>query len=125
MEFKMTPYLVYAKTNADGYITAVNSSAFLPDTDGWTELDRGYGDKHHHAQGNYFPQPICTESGVYRYKLEDGKAVECTPEELARQEAAQPQPSVTLESRVGALEKAVEAAIQTLERLYRQEVVSQ
>ena len=86
MEFE--PYIVYVKPNSNGYITAVNSSAFLPDTTGWTEIDHGYGDKYHHAQGNYFPEPIYTEVGAYRYKLIDGKPVACTPEEIAAQEDA-------------------------------------
>ena len=86
MEFEMPPYIVYAKTNSGGYITAVNSSAFLPDTAGWTEIDRGYGDRYHHAQGNYFPQPIITMGGAYRYKLVDGVPMECTFEEITAQE---------------------------------------
>ena len=83
---------VYAKLNAKGYIAAVNSSAFLADTTGWAEIDRGYGDKYHHAQGNYFPLSIVTDAGVYRYKLVDGKPVECSAEEIAEQEAAIPEP---------------------------------
>jgi hypothetical protein len=82
------PYIVYVKANTDGYITAVNSSAFLTDTTGWTEIDSGYGDKYHHAQGNYFPLPIITEGGAYQYKLADGAAVECTDAEISEQEAA-------------------------------------
>lgn len=78
-------YIVYVKINSVGYITAVNSSAFLTDTSGWTEIDRGSGDKYHHAQGNYFPLPLMTEDGAYRYKLADGKPVECTPEEVQGQ----------------------------------------
>ena len=98
-------YLVYVKTNSSGYITAVNSSAFLTDTTGWVEVDRGYGDKYHHAQGNYFPLPIITDYGAYRYKLVDGKPVECTAEEIAQQEdALVTDPPHTLESRVEALE---------------------
>ena len=85
MEFEK-PYTVYVKTNSDGYITAVNSSAFLTDTAGWTEIYSGYGDKYHHSQGNYFPLPIITDGGAYRYKLVDGKPVECTDEEIAIQE---------------------------------------
>lgn len=81
-------YIVYVKPNENGYITAVNSSAFLTDTTNWTEIDRGYGDKYHHAQGHYFPEPIYTEGGAYRYKLVDGVPVECTAEEIAEQEAA-------------------------------------
>lgn len=78
-------YIVYVKINSVGYITAVNSSAFLTDTSGWTEINRGSGDKYHHAQGNYFPLPLMTEDGAYRYKLADGKPVECTPEEIQGQ----------------------------------------
>ena len=88
MEFEMPPYIVYVKANSNGHITAVNSSAFLTDLTGWVEIDRGYGDKYHHAQGNYFPESIFTEGGAYRYKLVDGKPVECTPEEIAEQEEA-------------------------------------
>ena len=87
-------YIVYVKTNSIGYITAVNSSAFLSDMTDWTEIDSGYGDKYHHAQGNYFPQPIITEVGAYRYKLVDGIPTECTAEEIAEQEEAlKPEPA--------------------------------
>ena len=88
MEFAMNPYIVYAKADSSSYITAVSSSAFLPDPTGWTEIDSGYGDKYHHAQGNYFPKPIITMGGAYRYKLVGGKPVGCTPEEIAAQEDA-------------------------------------
>ena len=85
---EMTPYIVYIKTGDANRITTVNSSAFLPDTTGWTQIDEGYGDKYHHAQDNYFPKPIITDGGAYRYKLVNGKPVECTAEEIAAQEEA-------------------------------------
>lgn len=123
-----TPYTVYAKANAKGYITAVNSSAFLPDTEGWTEIDRGYGGKYHHAQGNYFDESIYTESGVCRYKLENGKPVECTAEEIAAQEAEreqpEPEPTQSLEARVDALEQALETNILALDAAYEEGVDS-
>lgn len=81
-------YIVYVKPNENNHITAVNSSAFLTDTTGWVEIDRGSGDKYHHAQGNYFEMPIITEDGAYRYKLVNGQAAECTPEEIAEQKEA-------------------------------------
>ena len=87
MEFE-NPYIVYVKPNENSYITAVNSSAFLTDITGWVEIDRGNGDKYHHAQGNYFEKPIYTDGGAYLYKLVDGVPVECTAEEIAEQEAA-------------------------------------
>ena len=87
MEFE-NPYIVYVKPNDSGYITSVNSSEFLSDTTGWVEIDRGYGDKYHHA-----PESIWTDGGAYRYKLVDGKPVECTPEEIkAQEEARKPVP---------------------------------
>lgn len=93
MEYEANPYIVYVKPETNGYITAVNSSAFLKDTAGWVEIDRGYGDKYYHAQGNYFPKAIKTAGGAYRYKLVNGKPVECTPEEIkAQEEARKPVP---------------------------------
>lgn len=82
MEYEMQPYIVYVKLDDANRITAVNSSAFLRDVTGWTEIDSGYGDKYHHAQGNYFPMSIMDERGVYRYRLEDGQPVERTQEEM-------------------------------------------
>lgn len=109
---EMKPYIVYVKTNDSGHIAAVNSSAFMTDTTGWTEIDSGYGDKYYHAQGNYFPQPIITMGGAYRYKLVDGKTVECTAEEIAQQEEAlKPVPMPTLESRVEVLETTTDDMI--------------
>ena len=80
-------YKVYVKTDSNGYITAVDSSAFLTDLTGWIEIDEGDGDKYHHAQGNYLSKPIMTDSGVWQYKLEDGAVRECTSNEIAAQEA--------------------------------------
>lgn len=86
-------YIVYVKTKENGYIVAVNSSAFLTDTTGWAEIDSGYGDKYHHAQGNYFEKPLRTDGGAYRYKLVDGVPAECSAEEIkAQEEALKPEP---------------------------------
>lgn len=114
MEFKNTPYIVYVKPNSNGYITAVNSSAFLSDITGWVEIDHGYGDKYHHAQGNYFLKYPWTDNGAYRYKLIDGKAIECTEDEINQQEEYN-KTSITnppnLENRVTALENTVNTTI--------------
>ena len=104
------PYIVYVKPNDAGYITAVNSSAFLPDTTGWTEIDSGYGDKYHHAQGNYFPQPIIDERGIYRYKLVDGNPVERTQEEMDADYVV-PEVKPTTEQRVDMLEATTDDII--------------
>ena len=87
-------YIVYVKPNSNGYITAVNSSAFLTDTADWVEIDSGYGDKYHHAQGNYFEKPIMTIGGAYQYKFAGKNPVECTAEEIkAQEEANKPAPA--------------------------------
>lgn len=107
----MKTYIVYCKTNDSGFITAVNSSAFLEDTSGWTEIDRGIGDKYHHAQGNYFSKSYRTPSGVWQYKLIDGKPQECTPGETKEQEDAnKPEPIPSPEERIKVLEEELAAA---------------
>lgn len=112
MEYEVKPYVVFVKLDDANRITSVNSSAFLLNQDGWTEIDRGYTQRHHHAQGNYFPLPIVTDGGAYRYKLVDSKPVACTTEEIAAQEEAmKPVPTPTLESRVEVLETTTDDMI--------------
>lgn len=82
MDYEMKPYVVYVITDDQNRIIAVNSSAFLTDTDGWVEIDSGFGDRYHHAQGNYFDQPIYDDRGICQYKLVDGKPVKRTEEEI-------------------------------------------
>lgn len=79
---EMRSYIVYVKVDESNRVTSINSSAFLADVTGWTEIDSGYGDKYHHAQGNYFDKPLCDERGIYRYKLVNGRPVERTQEEM-------------------------------------------
>ena len=74
---------VYIKTDDKNRVTAISSEIFISDTTGWTEIDRGDGDRYVHAQGNYFPQQLTDENGVYRYKYTDGIVSERTAEEIA------------------------------------------
>lgn len=78
----MDEYIVYIRVDDTDRVVAVNSSAFLQDTDGWVQIDSGHGDRYHHAQGNYLPGPLTDNRGVYRYKLVYGKVVERTQEEM-------------------------------------------
>ena len=87
---KMQPYIVYIKTDRENRITAVHSSAFVKDTEGWTEIDSGFGDRYHHAQGNYFAKPIMDERGVWRYAMRDGRPVERAAWEMEQDFAALP-----------------------------------
>ena len=85
-EYMEQPYIVYIKSDDANRIIAINSSAFLTDTTDWVEIDRGYGDKYHHAQGNYFPNVIIDDNGVFRYLYtpdEEIKWRERTQEEMS------------------------------------------
>lgn len=93
MEEHIDLYHVYVQTDEQERIIAVNSSAFVPAEWG-TEIDQGWGDKYHHAQGNYFPQPVYTNDGIPRYKLVDGKAQERTEEEIQADRDAIPKPVI-------------------------------
>lgn len=118
MVFEKEPYIVYVKNNDFNYITAVNSSAFLADTADWIEIDSGYGDRYVLAQGNYFEKPIMTESGAYRYKLVDGKALECTAEDVLQQtQNKEILRGVTLEDRVRVLEKSTSEVKELLDMI--------
>ena len=82
---------VYVLPDSSGYITRIDggyTESNITDPENWVLIDDGYGDKYNLCQGNYFPQPIITDGGAYRYKLVDGKPVECSQEEIAAQEEA-------------------------------------
>lgn len=108
--FNIDPYIVYVRIDDMDRIISINSSAFLTDTSGWIEIDRGFGDKYHHAQGNYLPGPLMDERGVYRYKLVDGKPAERTAEEMDA-DYTPPEQKPTTEQRVDALETTTDDII--------------
>lgn len=87
------PYHVYVQTDGQSRITAVNSSAFVPAEWG-TEIDSGFGDRFHHAQGNYFTNGLYTEDGIPLYKLVENTAQERTEEEIQADRDAIPEPVI-------------------------------
>ena len=93
----MEYYIVYIRVDSSNRVLEINSSAFLTDTEGWTQIDEGWGDRYHHAQGNYLDGPLYTEDGIPRYKLDRGRVVERTEEEIAADLAAMPAPPPTRE----------------------------
>ena len=113
MEMKKSK--VYVLLNSEGYITRIDGGytiGNITDPENWVLIDEGNGDKYNLCQGNYFPQPIRTMGGAYRYKLVDGKPVECTAEEIAAQEEAlKPVPAPSLENRVEVLESTTDDMI--------------
>lgn len=91
-------YIVYIKTDDENRVTDINSSAFISDTSGWTELDIGDGDRYYHVQGNYLPKPITDENGVYRFKFENGVISERSVDEMtADMPAPEPVPPTNAE----------------------------
>lgn len=127
----VTPYGVYISIDPEGRIYAVNSDAFLLDLTGWIKIDEGYGDKYHHAQGNYFDKPLLDERGIYRYKLVDGEPVERTQEEMDEDYTpSEPKPETdnnALTEQVAALQKQVDeqaAMLASYEAAYREGVQS-
>lgn len=87
--FEMKPYEVYVKVDERNRIISVNSSAFLTDFNGWIKIDEGFGDKHHHAQGNYFPDGLFEmEYMIPKYEYIDGIVFKRGEEEIAEDIAA-------------------------------------
>ena len=109
---------VYVLLNNDGYITRIDGGYTennITDPENWVLIDEGYGDRYNLCQGNYFPLPIYTEGGAYRYKLVDGNPVECTTEEIADQEEAikiSITTAPTIEERIAELEAQNEMLLQ-------------
>lgn len=102
-------YKVYVKTDNAGRVLAINSDAFIPSLDGWTQIDEGIGDKYHHAQGNYLPMSIQDERGLYRYKLVDGVPEERTQEEMDADYIPPAPPVPSEDARITAIEEALSA----------------
>lgn len=108
-------YSVYVKTDEQGRITAINSSAFLSSVDGWVLIDAGDDDKFHHAQGNYLPLPLRDESGICRYRLVKNRIVSRSAEEMEADlpEEAPTEPVDTdTGARIAALEQQIEMLLE-------------
>ena len=90
----MEGYKVYIKTDENSNVTAINSSAFIPDVSGWIEIDQGTGDRYHHAQGNYLEKGLVDEHGRYNYRYVDGQVVEIPETEKPPVPRTAPAPSM-------------------------------
>lgn len=99
---------VYVLLSTEGYITRIDggyTESNVTTPADWVLIDEGYGDKYNLCQSNYLPQPLRTDGGAWRYKLVDGKPVECTAEEIAAQEKAnKPEVVPSMEDRLKELE---------------------
>lgn len=109
-------YGVYIRVDDAGRIISINSSAFLADTDGWTRIDEGYGDKYHHAQGNYLPLPLWDERGICRYLWDGQRVVERTREAMDA-DWVEPEPAPDLAAEVATLRESNQQLQEALELL--------
>ncbi len=112
----MQPYGVYIRVDDEGRIIAINSSAFLVDTDDWTRIDEGFGDKYHHAQGNYLDLPLRDGRGICRYCWDGQQVVERTREEMDA-DWVEPAPAPDLAAEVAALRESNQQLQEALELL--------
>lgn len=81
MEFEMQPYKVYIKIDEQKRVIEINSDAFITPTDEWIYIDEGYGDKYHHAQGNYLSKSLMDNTAHYNYSYPIDTIVERTEQE--------------------------------------------
>ena len=120
MEAMRVKSKVYVLCDDSGRILRVDgglSMNNIKDVSEWTLIDEGYGDKYNLCQSNYFDKPIKDMRGIYRYKLEDGKPVERTQEEMDAEFAARPPAPPSDKERIGALEEENKHLKEALELL--------
>ena len=87
---------VYVLTDAQGRITRIEGEYTLPvDLTDWVLVEEGAPcDRLNLAQTHYLDNPMYTQDGVMRYKLEGGKVVERTAEEIEADKAKLPKPVI-------------------------------
>ena len=75
---------VYVKTDGSECILRCEGGITTPsDLTGWTQIDEGKGDRYNLCQSQYFPGGLYTADGIPLYKLQEGRAVERTEDEIA------------------------------------------
>ena len=67
-------YSVFVRVNAEGYLTDIDSDAFITDPSNWFKVDEGRGELYKYARVNYCPKGLQTDGG-WNYKLVDGVVV--------------------------------------------------
>ncbi len=101
---------VYIMTDADGNVTNINSNVFLHDTEGWTLIDEGNGDRFAHAQSQYLSKPLIDEYGRYNFELKNKKIKEIKEKDKpAIQEQPKVETSAELSARITAIENDIQS----------------
>lgn len=74
---------VYVKVDEQNRIVRCEGGYTTPsDLTDWIEIDEGTGDKYNLCQSNYFESGLYTSDGIPIYKLENGKPVERSEDEI-------------------------------------------
>lgn len=79
-------YIVYIKVDSNNNVIAVDSSAFLSDTVGWIEVDRGESDTYYHAQSHYLSDILMSDNGVYHFRYIDDSIIKKSDDEIFSEE---------------------------------------
>jgi len=74
LDAESNAYGVYVQVNADDYVTAIDSDAFITDRTLWIKVDEGIGELYKYARVNYCPAGL-ESNGGHNYKLVGGKVV--------------------------------------------------
>lgn len=74
---------VYVQTDNYSRIIRCDGGFTTPsDLSNWIEIDEGTGDKYNLCQSNYFKNGLYTSDGIPIYKLENGKPIERSENEI-------------------------------------------
>lgn len=75
---------VYILLDDQNRITRIDGGYSISnvDTETWTFIDEGTGDRYNLCQSHYLEKGLMTEDGIYNYKYENGEVVERTEEEI-------------------------------------------
>lgn len=80
-----TKYSVYVKVDSNGNVLSCEggiTQSNIQDLSEWIKIDEGTGVTYKYCQSNYFLKSLYTIDAIPRYKLQDGKPVERTEEEI-------------------------------------------
>ena len=130
MNFEMPKSRVYVKTDDKQRIIRCEGQYTLPhDLTDWILIEEGAPcDRLNLAQSHYFDGGLYTIDGIHRWKLEDGKPVLRSDDEIKTDRDARPAPPPTQAQRIASLETQLaesdEAAIALYESSIKQEAIN-
>lgn len=81
---------VYILLDEQNRITRIDGGYSISnvDTETWTFIDEGTGDRYNLCQSHYLEKGLMTEDGIYNYKYENGEVIERSAEEIEAERQA-------------------------------------